>query len=63
MPDRDELLTFAQGATPKPPKPLISVIPCATCGALPAGEYPVGKTGDDARYYRCGPHPALKETR
>ena len=42
-------------------RPILSLIPCATCGALPIGEFRQGKTADDGRYYDCGPHSPLIE--
>jgi hypothetical protein len=45
----------------------VSLIPCATCGSLPTGEYPTVKpaddptrpTVDDRRRYSCGPHEPI----
>ena len=38
----------------------VSTIPCETCGSLPVGEYPTGRTIDDRRRYGCGPHRPFK---
>jgi hypothetical protein len=35
---------------------MLSLVPCATCGALPTAEFNQGRQGDDQRKYSCGPH-------
>jgi hypothetical protein len=51
-------------ATAAPPsrqtRTLLSQIPCASCGSLPVGSFPSGRTGDDRRRYACGPHEPIR---
>jgi hypothetical protein len=38
----------------------LSRIACPSCGAMPTGEYPTGKSVDDRRSYSCGPHELVR---
>ena len=42
-------------------RPMLSLIPCSTCGSLPTGEFNLGKNGDEQRRYSCGPHRPITE--
>ena len=42
-------------------RPVLSRVPCATCGALPIGEYGIGDGAEARRRYACGPHAVVTE--
>ena len=55
-------MTVVQSRPPRERVRRLSQKPCETCGALPVGEYPTGRTVADRRQYDCGPHRPFKVT-
>ena len=55
----DRLVAAAVVTVRGAPHRQMSRMPCATCGSLPIGDYPSGRTVDERRRYGCGPHPLV----